>query len=146
MDLPLPDGLLINGANNSTFTGQKGKTYKFRVTNVGISTSINFRIQGHPMTLVEVEGCHTLQEVYGSIDIHAGQSIAVLVTLSASVKDYYIVASTRFTKPILTTTGILHYQGSQTPPSLPLPVAPTYHVHWSMKHARTIRCCSNIFF
>ncbi|MBA0741992.1 hypothetical protein Gogos_015108 [Gossypium gossypioides] len=139
LDLPLPDGLLINGVSNFTFTGQKGKTYKFRVTNVGISTSINFRIQGHPMTLVEVEGCHTLQEVYESIDIHAGQSIAVLVTLHGSVKDYFIVASTRFTKPILTTTGILLYQGSQTPPSLPLPVAPTYHVHWSMKHARTIR-------
>ncbi|KAL1073280.1 hypothetical protein V6Z11_D11G211200 [Gossypium hirsutum] len=146
LDLPLPDGLLINGVSNFTFTGQKGKTYKFRVTNVGISTSINFRIQGHPMTLVEVEGCHTLQEVYESIDIHAGQSIAVLVTLHGSVKDYFIVASTRFTKPILTTTGILLYQGSQTPPSLPLPVAPTYHVHWSMKHARTIRCCSNIVF
>lgn len=54
-------------------------------------------------------------------------------------KDYYIVASTRFTKPILTTTAILHYDGSNTPPSLPLPIAPTYHIHWSMKQARTIR-------
>ncbi|KAL1073279.1 hypothetical protein V6Z11_D11G211200 [Gossypium hirsutum] len=35
--------------------------------------------------------------------------------------------------------GLLINGGSQTPPSLPLPVAPTYHVHWSMKHARTIR-------
>ncbi|KAK8694765.1 hypothetical protein V6N13_072310 [Hibiscus sabdariffa] len=78
LDLPLPDGLLINGANKSyTFTGQK-------------------------------------------------------------VKDYFIVASTRFTKPILTTTGILRYIGSNTPASLPLPVGPTYHVHWSMKQARTI--------
>ncbi|XVF17745.1 hypothetical protein REPUB_Repub10bG0150100 [Reevesia pubescens] len=139
-DLPLPDGLLINGLHNaSIFTGQKGKTYKFRITNVGISTSINFRIQGHPMTLIEVEGSQSLQEVYESIDIHPGQSVAVLVNLHASIKDYYIVASTRFTKPILTTTGILRYEGSNTPPSLPLPIGPTYHVHWSMKQARTIR-------
>ncbi|MBA0592077.1 L-ascorbate oxidase homolog [Gossypium raimondii] len=138
--LPLPDGLLINGLHKSSvFTGQKGKTYRFRITNVGISTSINFRIQGHSLILVEVEGSHSLQEVYESIDIHPGQSITALVTLRGAIKDYYIVASTRFTKPILTTTGILRYQGSHTPPSLPLPIAPTYHVHWSMKQARTIR-------
>ncbi|EOX91308.1 hypothetical protein QUC31_003059 [Theobroma cacao] len=140
LGLPLPDGLLINGVRrSSTFTGQRGKTYKFRISNVGISTSINFRIQGHAMTLTEVEGSHSLQEVYESIDIHAGQSVAVLVQLQASVKDYYIVASTRFTKPILTTTGILRYGGSHTPASLPLPIGPTFHVHWSIKQARTIR-------
>ncbi|KAJ0040819.1 hypothetical protein Pint_28127 [Pistacia integerrima] len=138
--LPVPDSLLINGRPNSlSFTGQKGKTYKFRVSNLCIETSINFRIQGHTMTLVEVEGAHTLQEVYESIDVHVGQSVAVEITLNGSPKDYYIVASSRFTKPILTTTAILHYDGSHTPPSLPLPIAPTYHLHWSMKQARTIR-------
>ncbi|KAB2051675.1 hypothetical protein ES319_A12G070700v1 [Gossypium barbadense] len=136
---PLPDGLINGLHKSSVFTGQKGKTYRFRITNVGISTSINFRIQGHSLILVEVEGSHSLQEVYESIDIHPGQSITALVTLRGAIKDYYIVASTRFTKPILTTTGILRYQGSDTPPSLPLPIAPTYHVHWSMKQARTIR-------
>ncbi|XP_050208094.1 L-ascorbate oxidase homolog [Mercurialis annua] len=140
LSLPLPDALLINGLNKAaTFVGEKGKTYKFRVSNVGIATSINFRIQGHSMTLVEVEGAHTLQEVYESLDVHPGQSVAVLVTLHAMPKDYYIVASTRFTKPILTTTGILRYAGSNNPASLPLPIGPTYHLHWSMKQARTIR-------
>lgn len=106
---------------------------------MGIATSINFRIQGHTMTLVEVEGAHTLQEVYESLDVHPGQSVAVLVTLQGSVKDYFIVASTRFTKPILTTTGILRYAGSSIPAAGPLPIGPTYHIHWSMKQARTIR-------
>ncbi|KAM6564418.1 hypothetical protein CsatB_024416 [Cannabis sativa] len=139
--LPLPDGLLINGRskNKAVFSGQKGKTYKLRVSNVGIATSINFRIQGHKMVLVEVEGAHTLQEVYESIDIHPGQSLALLVTLRNNVRDYYIVASTRFTKPILTATAILRYAGSSTPPQGPLPIGPTYHIHWSMKQARTIR-------
>ena len=122
-----------------------GKTYKFRISNVGISTSINFRIQGHTLTLVEVEGAHTIQEKYESLDVHVGQSVAVLVKLQSAVKDYYIVASSRFTKPILTTTAILRYAGSNTPPSLPLPIAPTYHVHWSMKQARTIRLSSSSF-
>ncbi|KAI4386706.1 hypothetical protein MLD38_004615 [Melastoma candidum] len=138
--LPLPDGLLINGhPSGLTFKGETGKQYMFRVTNVGISTSINFRIQGHTMLLVEVEGSHNLQVEYESLDIHVGQSVAVLVTLNANPKDYYIVASSRFTEhTILNTTAILQYDKSNTPASLPWPSGPTYQIHWSMKQARTI--------
>ncbi|XP_009140331.1 L-ascorbate oxidase homolog isoform X1 [Brassica rapa] len=138
--LPLSDGLLINGVSKGLiFTGEQGKTYKFRVSNVGIATSINFRIQDHTMSLIEVEGAHTLQETYESLDVHVGQSVTVLVNLKASVRDYYIVASTRFTKPILNTNASLRYLGSKNAVSGPLPVGPTYHIHWSMKQARTIR-------
>ena len=91
------------------------------------------------MVLVEVEGSHTLQEVYESIDVHPSQSVAVLVTLSNALKDYFIVVSSRFTKPVLQTTAILRYGGSTTKASGPLPIGPTYHVHWSVKQARTIR-------
>uniref|UniRef100_A0A9I9DMZ4 L-ascorbate oxidase homolog n=2 Tax=Cucumis melo TaxID=3656 RepID=A0A9I9DMZ4_CUCME len=137
--LPLPKRLLINGQPSSTLILKKGLTYKLRISNVGIATSINFRIQGHLMTLVEVEGAHTVQDVYESLDIHPGQSAAVLVSLNRLPKDYYFVVSSRFTKPILTTVGILRYEGSSIPPSKPLPIGPTYQLHWSMKQARTIR-------
>ncbi|XP_022947147.1 L-ascorbate oxidase homolog [Cucurbita moschata] len=140
VQLPLPNGLLINGKSSTTLVLKKGLTYKLRISNVGIATSINFRIQGHLMTLVEVEGAHTMQETYESLDIHPGQSAAVLVSLkNLASKSYYFVASTRFTKPILNAIGILKYEGSTTPPSKPLPIGPTYHLHWSMKQARTIR-------
>ncbi|KAF5791805.1 putative L-ascorbate oxidase [Helianthus annuus] len=138
--LPKPAGLLINGSPRATsFTGRAGQRYLFRVSNVALTTSVNFRIQGHTLQLVEVEGAHTLHESYESIDLHVGQSASFLVTLHSPAKGYYIVASTRFTKPVLTATGILHYAGSTAKPSLPLPIAPTYQIHWSMKQARTIR-------
>ncbi|MFS7955835.1 putative laccase [Helianthus anomalus] len=125
--LPMADGLLINGRVSSTsFTVKGGELYMFSVSNVALTTSINFRIQGHTLTLVETEGSHTLQEAYESFDLHVGQSASFLVKLHAPVKDYFIVASTRFTKPTLTATGILHYDGSQTKASLPLPIGPTY--------------------
>ncbi|KAK2657378.1 hypothetical protein Ddye_010430 [Dipteronia dyeriana] len=141
LSLPLPDGILINGSPNKfTFTCEIGKTYRLRISNVGIKTSINFRVQGHIMTLIEVEGAHTLQEVYDTIDVHVGQSVAVLVTCHATPKDYFIVASTRFTgRTTLTANATLHYAGSSTPASRPLPIGPTYQIHWGMKHARTIR-------
>ncbi|KAF3438896.1 hypothetical protein FNV43_RR17171 [Rhamnella rubrinervis] len=140
--LPLPDALLINGLPDGrpVFTGKQGKTYKFRISNVGTETSINFRIQAHTMKLIEVEGAHSMQDVYDSLDIHVGQSVAVLVTLHGPVQDYFVVASSRFTKRVLTTTGILSYVGSQKKAKGPLPFGPTTGLlHWSMKQARTIR-------
>ncbi|GAB2231673.1 hypothetical protein Drorol1_Dr00010684 [Drosera rotundifolia] len=138
--LPFPDGLLINGHPKSyLFTGEGGKTYLFRVSNVGLMTSINFRIQNHTLKLVEVEGSHTIQNVYDKVDIHVGQSMAFLVTLNKTVKDYYIVVSSRFTSTILISTATLRYEGSRMLASGPLPGGPTYQIDWSMRQARTIR-------
>ncbi|KAI3946012.1 hypothetical protein MKX01_024768 [Papaver californicum] len=138
--LAFPDGLLINGKQKELkFTGDPGKTYMFRLSNVGLSLSINFRIQGHKMRLVEMEGSHTVQESYDSLDVHVGHSLAVLVTLSKKAKDYFIVASSRFTVPVLTSTAYLKYSNSKVKASMPLPIGPTTHVHWSLKQARSFR-------
>ncbi|XP_077243687.1 L-ascorbate oxidase homolog isoform X2 [Tasmannia lanceolata] len=140
-DLPFPDGLLINGRgwNGYTFTVDQGKTYRFRISNVGLTTSINFRIEGHTMTLVEVEGSHTLQNSYSSLDVHLGQSYSVLVTADQPPKDYYIVVSSRFTTPVLTTTAILHYSNSAGAVSGSPPGGPTIQIDWSLNQARSVR-------
>ncbi|RZB57436.1 L-ascorbate oxidase-like isoform B [Glycine soja] len=137
--LAFPDGLLINGQAHTTINGDQGKTYMFRISNVGMSTSINFRIQGHPLKLVEIEGSHIVQNTYDTLDVHVGQSAAVLVTLNQPPKDYYIVASTRFSRKVLTATAVLHYSNSNSPASGPLPSPPIYQYHWSVKQARTYR-------
>lgn len=139
--LPFPDGLLINGRgwNGNTFTVDQGKTYRFRISNVGLVNCINFRIQGHYMKLVEVEGSHTLQNWYSSLDVCLGQSVSVLVTANQPPRDYYIVSSTRFSKPVLTTTSILHYSNSFGKPIGPLPAGPTIQIAPSLNQARSIR-------
>ncbi|KAF2284933.1 hypothetical protein GH714_032678 [Hevea brasiliensis] len=140
-DLPFPHGLLINGrgSNGYTFTVDQGKTYRFRISNVGLTTSLNFRIQGHKMLLVEVEGTHTLQNTYDSLDIHLGQSYSVLVTADQPAQDYNIVISTRFTTQVLTTTSILHYSNSAGSVSGPPPGGPTTQIDWSLEQARSLR-------
>ncbi|KAL3627461.1 hypothetical protein CASFOL_028824 [Castilleja foliolosa] len=140
-NLPFPDGLIINGRgwNGYTFTVEQGKTYRFRISNVGTATSINFRIQGHLMKLVEVEGSHTIQNTYSSLDVHLGQSYSVLVTCNQPAKDYYVVVSSRFTSRVLTTTAVLHYRNSFMKVSGPLPGGPTTQIDWSLNQARTIR-------
>ncbi|KAL3509773.1 hypothetical protein ACH5RR_029174 [Cinchona calisaya] len=140
-NLPFPDSLLINGRgrNGYVFTVEHGKTYRFRISNVGLTTSINFRIQGHKMVLVEVEGTHTLQNTYDSLDIHLGQSYSVLVTADQPPQDYYIAASTRFTPQVLTATSVLRYSNSQKSVSGPPPGGPTIEIDWSINQARSLR-------
>lgn len=91
------------------------------------------------LKLVEVEGSHVVQNLYDSLDVHVGQSVSVLVTLNQPPKDYYIVASTRFTQTPLTTTAVLHYTNSHSQASGPLPAPPADKYDWSMKQARTYR-------
>ncbi|KAE9616802.1 putative laccase [Lupinus albus] len=139
-DLLFPDGLIINGhgSNSNTFQVDQGKTFRFRISNVGLTTSINFRIQGHKMLLVEVEGTHSLQNTYDSLDIHLGQTYSVLVIADQPPQDYYIVVSTRFTSQVLNATSILHYSNSAGGVPGPPTEGPT-QIDWSMNQARSLR-------
>ncbi|KAI4320926.1 hypothetical protein MLD38_034359 [Melastoma candidum] len=139
--LPFPDGILINGRgpNGAFFTVEQGKTYRLRISNVGLMNSLNIRIEGHSMVLVEVEGTHTVQNTYTSLDVHVGQSLSILVKADQPPKDYYIAVSTRFTTVILSTTAVLHYSNSAGPVSGPIPGGPTTQIDWSLNQARSFR-------
>ncbi|KAJ7539911.1 hypothetical protein O6H91_11G114800 [Diphasiastrum complanatum] len=149
--LGLPDGVLINGKGpfNSTkayeqFTVVPGLTYRLRISNVGIALSLNFRIQGHQLFLVETEGSYTSQQFYDSLDIHPSQSYSVLLTANQTASDYYIVASPRFVNATIyeniTGIAILHYSNSKTPASGAIPDPPgKYDDQFSVNQARSIR-------
>ncbi|GMY16065.1 L-ascorbate oxidase homolog [Fagus crenata] len=140
-----PDGVLINGKSpkgdgkdKPLFTMKPGKTYKYRICNVGLKASLNFRIQGHTMKLVEMEGSHTVQNTYKSLDVHVGQCFSVLVTADQKPKDYYMVASTRFLKNVNFAKGIISYTNGKDPASHEIPAAPVGWA-WSLNQFRTFR-------
>ncbi|KAI3412374.1 uncharacterized protein J3R85_017406, partial [Psidium guajava] len=140
-----PDGVLINGKSNKSggkdeplFTMKPGKTYKYRICNVGLKNSLNFRIQDHLLKLVEMEGSHTVQNTYESLDVHVGQCFSVLVTADKKPKDYLMVASTRFTKTVLTTTAVIGYTNGKGPASTEIPAAPVGWA-WSLNQFRSFR-------
>ncbi|XP_057768452.1 L-ascorbate oxidase homolog [Salvia miltiorrhiza] len=136
--LPSPDAILINGRNASTITGDPGKTYMFRVSNVGLATSFNWRIEGHQMKVVEIEGSHVIQNTYDSVDVHVGQTVTVLVSLDQPPRDYRILASTRFTLN-LTATALLHYSNSEGPGVGSQQDLAPRGVEWSVQQARSCR-------
>jgi FtsP/CotA-like multicopper oxidase with cupredoxin domain len=121
------------------FFFRAGKTYRLRISNVGLQNTLNFLIQGHNMTLVEVEGTHTVQNSYTSIDVHAGQSLSVLFTADRPARDYHVAVSTRFANTTLRSTAAIRYAGSSGPAFDALPDAPSDDVDFSLNQARSIR-------
>ncbi|CAD6333467.1 unnamed protein product [Miscanthus lutarioriparius] len=139
-----PAGVVINGKGGKDleaaplFTFEAGKTYRLRVCNTGIKASLNFRIQGHHMTLVELEGSHTLQDIYDSLDVHVGHCLSVLVTADQKPGDYYMVASTRFIHDAKSAKAVVRYAGSSAPPPAEMPEPPAGWA-WSINQARSFR-------
>ncbi|XP_020587237.1 monocopper oxidase-like protein SKU5 [Phalaenopsis equestris] len=158
--LGVPDGVLMNGKgpyryNNTlvpagidyeTINVQPGKTYRFRVHNVGMFSCLNFRVQSHNLLLVETEGSYTVQQNYTNLDIFVGQSYSFLITMDQNgSSDYYVVASARFVNGSkwdrVVGVAILHYSNSKGKASGPLPDPPNdvYDKTYSMNQARSIR-------
>lgn len=156
-DLGFPDGILINGFGPYQYDKQlvpdgityqiinvePAKTYRIRVHNVGISTSLNFRIQNHNLLLVETEGSYTVQQIYTNMDIHVGQSYSFLVTMDQNAStDYFIFASPSFNSSKFSKAAgvaVLHYSNSQGPALGPLPDPGESDAYVSMNQARSIR-------
>ncbi|KAL7146523.1 hypothetical protein ABFS83_06G046700 [Erythranthe nasuta] len=159
-ELGMPDGVLINGKGpyrynttlvqdgivHETINVDPGKTYRIRVHNVGVSTSLNFRIQSHNLLLAETEGYYTSQQNYTSMDVHVGQSYSFLLTTDQNASsDYYIVASARFVNESLwqrvTGVAVLHYSNSKGKVSGPLPDPPNdaFDTTFSLNQAMSIR-------
>ncbi|KAJ1272289.1 hypothetical protein BS78_06G190800 [Paspalum vaginatum] len=138
-ELPSADGILINGKGSADFAVEQGKTYRLRISNVGLQNTLNFAIQEHNMTLVEVEGTHTVQNTYTSLDIHAGQSLSVLFTANRPAMDYLIVVSTCFTNTTLRSTAAIRYAGSSGPAASGTQPAGPSDIYFSLNQARSIR-------
>ncbi|KAL8026747.1 hypothetical protein ABFX02_14G049500 [Erythranthe guttata] len=121
---------------------EPGKTYRYRVCNVGMKLSVNFRFQGHTMKLVELEGSHTVQNVYDSLDLHVGQCLSVLVTANQAPKDYYLVVSSRFSKQVMSSVAVIKYKNANGAASTVIPPPPAENrvgIAWSMNQFRSFR-------
>ncbi|KFK42011.1 hypothetical protein AALP_AA2G201000 [Arabis alpina] len=146
LSLANPDGILINGhgPGHAFFEFQPGKTYRLRISNVGLKSSLNFRIQDHDMLLVETEGSYVQKRIYSNLDIHVGQSYSVLVTAKSDTvgiyRSYYILASTRFTNFFMTGLALIRYPNSPIDPVGPVPAAPeSWDYASSVRQALSIR-------
>ena len=77
---PVPNSALMNETQNLTTPVEPGKTYMFRIINIGAFAAHYFWMEGHKMRIVEVDGIYTEEAKADLIYITPAQRYSVLVT------------------------------------------------------------------
>ena len=91
---PVPDAALMNDTQNLQFNVQTGKTYFFRMVNVGAFAPQYVWFEGHSMTIIEIDGVYTVPQEVDMIYIAPAQRYGVLITtLNDTSTNYAIVGS-----------------------------------------------------
>nr|AYR00602.1 laccase B [Lenzites betulinus] len=104
------DATLINGLGRSSATPtaelavinvQHGKRYRFRLVSLSCDPNYTFSIDGHNMTIIEVDGINSKPLAVDSIQIFAAQRYSFVLNANQTVDNYWIRAI-----PNTGTTGI----------------------------------------
>lgn len=77
---PVPQAALMNETQNLTVSVEPDKTYLFRVVNIGAFAGQYLWIEGHTMTVVEVDGVYTKKAEADMIYLSVAQRCSFLVT------------------------------------------------------------------
>ncbi|KAK4453704.1 Cupredoxin [Podospora aff. communis PSN243] len=77
---PVPNSALLNETQNLTIVIQPGKTYLFRVINIGAFAGQYIWFEGHNMTILEVDGVYTQPAKADMIYLSAAQRCSFLIT------------------------------------------------------------------
>jgi len=77
---PVPKSALMNDSQNVTFAMEAGKTYFFRIVNIGAFAGQYLWMEGHNMTIVEVDGIYTEPTEASMIYVTVAQRYGVLIT------------------------------------------------------------------
>mmetsp|Transcript_87556 Transcript_87556/g.175159 ORF Transcript_87556/g.175159 Transcript_87556/m.175159 type:complete len:368 (+) Transcript_87556:134-1237(+) len=65
---------------------ESGKTYLLRVGNGGISSLLNLAIQGHKLTVVELDGVEIIPKVVSTLDLSPGQRASIILKTNRKPK------------------------------------------------------------
>ena len=77
---PSPDNPLMNDGQSAVYNIKPGKTYLFRILNIGAFPSFFLNFQGHEMTVVGLDGTTTQATTANTLYIGAAQRYEVLIT------------------------------------------------------------------
>ncbi|KAK8172072.1 putative ferrooxidoreductase Fet3 [Phyllosticta citrichinensis] len=91
---PVPKSALMNETQNFEIPVEPGKTYLLRLVNIGAFASQYFWIEGHNVTIVEVDGVWTKPAEAKMIYLTSAQRYSVLVTMkNDTTRNYPMVGS-----------------------------------------------------
>jgi iron transport multicopper oxidase len=91
---PVPNATLINEAQNVHFPIEAGRSYLFRIINMGAFAAQYLQFDQHDMTVVEIDGVYTKPTKVSQLFVTAAQRYSVIVEAkSSSRQNFAIVAS-----------------------------------------------------
>lgn len=91
---PVPQAALMNETQDLKVFVEPKKTYHLRLINIAAFAGQFFWIEGHNMSIVEVDGVYTKPAETGMVYLSAGQRCSVLVTTKdESETNFPIVSS-----------------------------------------------------
>lgn len=76
----MPQAALMNDTQNLTTPVEPGKTYLFRLINMGAFAAHHVWFEGHSMRIIEVDGIYTEAADANMIYLTSGQRYSVLIT------------------------------------------------------------------
>ncbi|XP_042493060.1 laccase-14-like [Macadamia integrifolia] len=128
-------GDLYTSSQEGTFTMvvEKGKTYLLRIINAGMNEDMFFAVANHSLTVVGSDGAYLKPITTDYIMITPGQTMDCLLEANQTLSHYYMAASAYSSGEGVgydntTTTAIIQYNGTYTPPSTPFfPTLPDYN-------------------
>ncbi|KAG2135201.1 laccase [Suillus bovinus] len=113
-----PDAVLINGIGSyeggpnmpfAVIDVQPGTRYRFRLLNMACKPNYIFSIDGHNLTIIEVDGQYVDPLVVNSIDIFAAQRYSFILETNQPVDNYWVHADPNTGD---NATAILRYAGA----------------------------------
>ncbi|KAI9462679.1 laccase C [Russula earlei] len=91
-----------------------GKRYRFRLVSISCDPNFTFSIDGHNLTIIEVDGNNVEPLVVDSIQIFAGQRYSFVLNANQTAGNYWIRAlPPRGSYTDLVNLAVLHYHGAE---------------------------------
>jgi FtsP/CotA-like multicopper oxidase with cupredoxin domain len=106
---PIPNSVLFNDTQNVTVLIEPGKTYLFRMVNIGAFAGQYIWFEGHTMSIVEVDGIYTDQADATMIYLAAAQRCSFLITAKNDTTTNYAFVTSMDTVGPLRSLGIITY-------------------------------------
>lgn len=86
---PVPNSALFNDTQNLTVSIEPGKTYMFRMVNMGAFAGQYIWFENHTMSIVEVDGIYTEPADADMIYLAAAQRCSFLITTKNNTSANY---------------------------------------------------------
>jgi iron transport multicopper oxidase len=91
---PIPNSALLADTQNAKFTVKPKTTYLVHVINIGSFVGSYLKIDGHEMTIVEIDGVYTESQQVDELYLSVAQRYSVLVTTKADTSTNFAILNT----------------------------------------------------